>query len=87
MWCMILWFELEVPHFVPGCEPPINRPYIALQPSEAVLVQAAAQIFAAYIASGQCTPDKEDEYMKKSLRHAIRLAMTTDELVQADKEV
>jgi hypothetical protein len=65
----------------------MSRPYIALQPSEAVIVQAAAQIFAAYIVSGHCGPDREDEYLKKSLQHAIRLAKTTDEVVQADKEV
>jgi hypothetical protein len=65
----------------------MSRHYISLQPTEAVLVQAAAQIFAAYIASGQCTPEKEEEYLKKSLQLAIRLAMTTDDIVQADKEV
>jgi hypothetical protein len=64
----------------------MTRHYINLQPSEAVLVRAAAQIFAAYISSGQCTRDKEDEYLKKSLQLAIRLAKTTDDVVQADKE-
>ncbi len=65
----------------------MNQPYIALQPSEIALVQASAQIFAAYISSGQCTPDKEDEFLKKSIKHAIRIARITDESVQADKEV
>jgi hypothetical protein len=65
----------------------MSQHYISLQPSEAVLVRAAAQIFAAYIVSGQCKPDNEDAYLKKSLQHAIRLAKTTDDVVQADKEV
>lgn len=65
----------------------MSRHYINLQPSEAVIVQAAAQIYAAYIISGQCTPEKEDEYLKKALQQAIRLARTTDDVVQADKEV
>lgn len=65
----------------------MNRPYISLQPSEGILVQAAAQIFSAYITSGQCTPDNEDEYLKKAIKHAIRMARITDDAVQADKEV
>lgn len=65
----------------------MNQPYIALQPSEMTLVQAAAQIFSAYISSGQCTPESEEEFLKKSIRHAIRIARITDESVQADKEV
>jgi len=65
----------------------MNRPYVSLQPSEGVLVQAAAQIFSAYIITGQCTPDNEDEYLKKSIKQAVRMARITDESVQADKEV
>ncbi len=65
----------------------MSRHYINLQPSEAVLVQAAAQIFAAYVSSGQCTPDKEDELLKKAIKQAIRMAQFIDDVVQADKEV
>lgn len=65
----------------------MSRAYINLQPSEAVLVQAAAQIFAAYISSGQSVPDKENEYLKKSIQQAIRMAQLIDDVVQGDKEV
>ena len=65
----------------------MSQPYITLQPSEMVLVQAAAQIFSAYIVSGQCKPDNEDEFLKKAIKHAIRIARKTDDAVQADKEV
>jgi hypothetical protein len=65
----------------------MSQPYISLQPSEMVLVQAAAQIFSAYITSGQCTPETEEEFLKKAIRHAIRIARKTDDAVQADKEV
>jgi hypothetical protein len=61
--------------------------YISLQPSEGILVQAAANILAGYIASGQCTPDNEDQFMKKAIKQAIRIARITDEAVQADKEL
>lgn len=65
----------------------MNRPYVSLQPSEAILVQAAAQIYSAYITTGQCTADNEDEYLKKSIKQAVRMARIIDESVQADKEV
>ena len=65
----------------------MNKPYLALQPTEAVLVQSAAQILSAYIITGQCTPDNEDEYLKKAIKQAVRIARITDESVQADKEV
>ena len=65
----------------------MSRPYITLQPSEAVIVQAAAQIFAGYLASGRCSPEMEEECLRKSLKHAIRLAKSADDAVQADKEV
>ena len=31
----------------------MNKPYVSLQPSEAVLVQVAGQIYAAYISAGR----------------------------------
>jgi len=65
----------------------MNKPYLRLQPTEAVLVQSAAQILSAYIIAGQCTPDNEDEYLKKAIKQVIRIAQITDESVQADQEV
>lgn len=65
----------------------MNRPYVSLQPSEAVLVQAASQIFSAYISTGQCTPDNEDEYLKKAIKQTVRMARIIDESVQSDKEL
>lgn len=65
----------------------MNKPYVKLQPTEAVIVQSAAEILSAYIIAGQCTPDNEDEYLKKSVKQAIRIVQITDESVQADKEV
>ena len=65
----------------------MNKPYVSLQPSECVIVQAASQIFSAYVISGHLTPKNEDELLRKAIGQAIRLAQITDDAVQADKEV
>lgn len=62
-------------------------PYIALQPSERVLLQAAAQIYAAYVTSGHVTSGKEEEYLTKAVQQSIQLARKIDDAVQADKEI
>lgn len=63
------------------------KSYIALQPSEGILVQAAAQIYSAYVISGQAAPGTEDEWLQRSIRETIRIAKTVDSAVQADAEM
>lgn len=63
------------------------KTYIALQPSEAVLVQAAAQIYSAYVISGRAEPGSEEDCLERSIREAIRIAKTVDSAVQADREL
>ncbi|MAG95024.1 MAG: hypothetical protein CMJ48_14960 [Planctomycetaceae bacterium] len=65
----------------------MNKPYITLQPSEQVLVTAAAGIYAAYISSGRVQEGTEPDWMKRSIEEAIRIARITDNAVQADKEL
>ncbi len=65
----------------------MNKPYITLQPSEQVLVTAAAGIYAAYISSGRVPDGTESDWMKRSIEEAIRIARITDNAVQADKEL
>jgi len=65
----------------------MSKPYISLQPSEAVIVQAAATIYSAYLTSGR-VPDGEDEkWLKRSIQDAVRIARITDDNVMADKEL
>lgn len=64
-----------------------NKPYLTLQPSEMVVVQSAANIYAAYVAIGRVEEGREREWMDRSIREAIRIARVTDETIQADAEL
>mgnify|MGYP001228285646 CR=1 FL=1 len=63
------------------------KPYISLQPSEAVITTAAAQIYAAYIIAGRVAEGSESQWMERSIREAIRIAKTTDAAVTSDNEM
>ncbi|MCH9027957.1 MAG: hypothetical protein IIA05_12735 [Proteobacteria bacterium] len=63
------------------------KAYIKLQPSEAVIVGAAAQIYAAYVIAGRTEQGHEAEWMEQSIREAICIAKTVDSSVQADTEL
>ena len=60
---------------------------LRLQPSESVVINAAARIYAAYISSGQETLATADEFVDRAVRVAIRIAQRTEELVRSDNEV
>ena len=60
--------------------------YMKLHWSESVVVVAASQIFAAYITAGKVNDGNEEEMLLKSIRTAIKLADTTDNLVKSDEE-
>ena len=63
------------------------NPYISLQPSEAVLVQAAATIYAGYLNSGRVAEGAENDWLKRSIQDAVKIARITDDNVDADKEL
>jgi hypothetical protein len=63
------------------------KPYISLQPSEQTITNAASRIYAAYIVSGSVTEGKEDAWIERSIREAVRIAQVTDSSLQADKEL
>tara|TARA_Y100001960_G_scaffold268853_1_gene294048 strand:+ start:211 stop:411 length:201 start_codon:yes stop_codon:yes gene_type:complete len=65
----------------------MSKSYITLQPSEGIIVQSAAQIYAAYIQSGQVGSGQEAEWMKRSIKEALQLAKAIDEIVVSDDEV
>jgi hypothetical protein len=60
--------------------------YINLQPSEQAMVIAAAQIYAAYVISGQAKEDPA-AMLKQAAMEAIRLGRTVDENVIAPGEM
>ena len=65
----------------------MTKPHLRLQQSESVVVQAAAQIYAAYISCGRVQDGDEQLWMKRSIDEAIRLAVLTDENLISDEEV
>lgn len=65
----------------------MGKPYIALQPSEGIIVQAAATIYAGYLTAGKVEDGSESDWIARSIKDAIRIAQTTDENVQSDAEV
>jgi hypothetical protein len=64
---------------------PITKPYLNLQPSEAVVVQAAAQLFAAYVVSGHAQAGDE-KWIRRAVDDAVRLARLVDASIQSDGE-
>ena len=65
----------------------MSKPYLRLQSSETVVVQAASQIYAAYIAAGRVTEGTEDQWMNRSIKEAVRLAIQVDNDVASDGEM
>jgi hypothetical protein len=61
--------------------------YLELQKSEGIVVQAAAQIYAGYLAAGRVAEGQETEYIKRSIRDAIQIAVITDSAVISDEEI
>jgi hypothetical protein len=61
--------------------------HLKLQHSESVVVQAAAQIYAAYINAGRVPEGDESKWMERSIREAIRIARATDAAVISDEEI
>jgi len=64
----------------------MKKLYIGLQPSEAVVVRAAAAIYAAYIAAGRVPEGQSEAWMRRSIDEATWIARTTDDLVISDNE-
>jgi hypothetical protein len=64
-----------------------ERPSLTLHPSESVVVRAAADIYAAYIAAGKVVEGKEKDWMQRSIDEAVWLAMRVDESIRSDNEM
>ena len=61
--------------------------HLKLQHSESIVVQAAAQIYSAYIAAGRVGDGEEARWMERSIREAIRIAKAPDAAVISDEEI
>lgn len=65
----------------------MGKSHLSLQPSEGIVVQAAAQIYAAYIQSGKIANGDQAEWISRSIEEAIQLAKSVDDLVVSDNEM
>jgi len=61
--------------------------FLNLEPSEATVVTAAAQIYAAYITAGRVSDGSEAGWIARSVEEAIAIARRTDQLVLAGNEM
>ena len=61
----------------------MSKPDITLQPSKGVVSEAAARIYAAYIAAGLVKDEETDTWIKRSIREAIIIAKTINASVES----
>ena len=61
--------------------------YLSLCHSESVVAAAAANIFAAYIASNQVVDGEKETWMQRAIDDAIWIAKNSDEQIQSDNEM
>ena len=66
----------------------MTRTNVSLQPSKQIVAMAAAQIYSAYVTVGrvQVEGDVED-WINRSVREAVAIAVKVDESVQSDREL
>jgi hypothetical protein len=60
--------------------------FLSLQASESVVANMASRLFAAYLQMGEVTIANEDEYIKKSVHVAIKMANYADAFCKSDGE-
>jgi len=64
----------------------VSKNVIKLKPSEQAILGAAATIYAGYTTAGRVAEGNEKDWLRRSLKEAIRLAKLTDDSIQADGE-
>ena len=60
---------------------------LTLQPTEAVIFTASANIYAAYIAAGRVPQGQEQEWIERSIHEALLIAKRIDDSIQSDEEM
>jgi hypothetical protein len=65
----------------------MTKPDVTLQPSKGVVTQAAAQVLAAYIASGRVKDDETEQWIKRAIREVATIARTVDASFRSDEEM
>ena len=60
--------------------------HLKLQDTESAVLNAAAQIYSAYLIAGKVGDGEESKWMGRAVKDAIRLALATDDAIVADGE-
>jgi hypothetical protein len=68
-------------------EPRDNRAHMSLQGTEQALLAAASRIYAARIAAGLWSPEKDKEEIQGAIRKAIQMGKIIDDVVRAENEM
>ena len=61
--------------------------YLSLQPSEMAVFRSACQIYAAYVSSGQATPENAPQFHTRAIQEAIKIGMLVEKSVESDGEL
>ena len=61
--------------------------HFSLQPSETVIFQAAANIYASYIVAGQVTGENKEKKMKEAIAASIFMARHVESVVASDAQI
>jgi hypothetical protein len=65
----------------------MSKPNLTLQPSKAIITQAAAEVYAAYIAAGRIKDEETDDWIKRSIREVFLIARIIDSSFYSDREM
>ncbi|MFC1781668.1 hypothetical protein ACFLZ8_05345 [Planctomycetota bacterium] len=61
--------------------------HFSLQPSETVIFQAAANIYASYILASQVTSENQEKKMKEAIAASISMARHVESVVESDSQI
>lgn len=64
-----------------------KRINIQLAATEASILNAAAQIYAARIIAGSVTEGKENSMIRRCIKESVQMASTIDEMIKAEGEM
>ena len=64
-----------------------DKPYLKFNATEQVLIEAAATLYAGYLASGRVPEGQEIEWLGTAAEHAIKLGQSIGTSVVAEDEL
>lgn len=65
----------------------MSKTHLTLTPTEGVVTQSASNIFSAYIAAGLVRDGSEDDWIRRSVQEAVRIAKRVDAALISNAEM